>query len=176
MKAQLLAAAIVVGAASLVAPGIASANLTVGDTLVLEYNFPDYGTVYNTSGPFTYTGAGQAVDTQYGITTTFLNDGMVVFSDHCGSGCSQTPANWNGPVLFNLSNSSAFSGWWVASDTIGITSYVIAGDHIGVNWQGRDANGQVVLVPEPETYALMLAGLAGMGLAVRRRRAGADKA
>ncbi|MBX3634332.1 MAG: PEP-CTERM sorting domain-containing protein [Rubrivivax sp.] len=30
---------------------------------------------------------------------------------------------------------------------------------------------QIQVVPEPETYALMLLGLAGMGAVVRRRRA-----
>ncbi|MBQ1764805.1 MAG: PEP-CTERM sorting domain-containing protein [Aquincola sp.] len=33
----------------------------------------------------------------------------------------------------------------------------------------------VAAVPEPETYALMLAGLAGVGLAARRRRAQAQR-
>ena len=36
--------------------------------------------------------------------------------------------------------------------------------------------GQVQVVPEPETYALMLLGLAGMGAVVRRRRAAARQA
>jgi len=62
-------------------------------------------------------------------------------------------------------------------DTVGITSSALSGGSIGVNWQNVPVQGEVIVgVPEPETYALMLAGLAGMGLAVRRRRAGADKA
>ncbi len=181
MKSPLLAATLVVGASTLFAPGISSAALTVGDQLVLEYDFPTFGNLYETSGTFTYTGAGQAVDTQGGITTTFLSDNQVVFSDHCGVGCFQTRSSWNGPVLFNLTNNMAFAGWAVISNTIAFTSATVstvgAASIVGVNWQDVSANGNVVMgaVPEPETYSLMLAGLAGLGLVVRRHRAGVGK-
>ena len=33
-----------------------------------------------------------------------------------------------------------------------------------------EIRGQILVVPEPETYLLMLAGLAGLGAMVRRRR------
>ena len=34
-----------------------------------------------------------------------------------------------------------------------------------------EIRGQILVVPEPETYLLMLAGLAGIGAIARRRRA-----
>ncbi|HWI12423.1 MAG TPA: PEP-CTERM sorting domain-containing protein [Burkholderiaceae bacterium] len=33
-----------------------------------------------------------------------------------------------------------------------------------------DAGGPIAAVPEPQTYALLLAGLAGIGFVARRRR------
>ena len=39
-----------------------------------------------------------------------------------------------------------------------------------VQFGSGEVRGQILVVPEPETYLLMLAGLAGMGAMVRRRR------
>ena len=39
-----------------------------------------------------------------------------------------------------------------------------------VQFGSGEIRGQILVVPEPETYLLMLAGLAGMGAMVRRRR------
>ena len=39
-----------------------------------------------------------------------------------------------------------------------------------VQFGGGEVRGQILVVPEPETYLLMLAGLAGLGAMVRRRR------
>ncbi|MDZ5460082.1 PEPxxWA-CTERM sorting domain-containing protein [Azohydromonas lata] len=46
-------------------------------------------------------------------------------------------------------------------------------DHQAVLWGnwGVVAGGKVSAVPEPSTYALMLAGMAVAGVAARRRRA-----
>jgi hypothetical protein len=45
-----------------------------------------------------------------------------------------------------------------------------------VQFGGGEIRGQIQVVPEPETYLLMLAGLAGMGAMVRRRRRAATAA
>jgi hypothetical protein len=42
-----------------------------------------------------------------------------------------------------------------------------------VQFAGGEVRGQILVVPEPETYLLMLAGLAGIGAIVRRRRGAA---
>ena len=39
-----------------------------------------------------------------------------------------------------------------------------------VQFGSGEIRGQILVVPEPETYLLMLAGLAGIGAMVRRRR------
>jgi hypothetical protein len=51
-----------------------------------------------------------------------------------------------------------------AGETVAFDAYTIPPGY-------SDGTLAVTAVPEPETYALMLAGLAAMGLAVRRRRA-----
>ena len=40
---------------------------------------------------------------------------------------------------------------------------------------GGEIRGQILVVPEPETYLLMLAGLAGIGAIIRKRRAASNK-
>jgi hypothetical protein len=46
----------------------------------------------------------------------------------------------------------------------------ISFSHTSENWHGLTVGVVGLPVPEPETYALMLAGLAAMGLALRRRQ------
>jgi hypothetical protein len=168
VRAILMTAAV---AATMAGVSSARATIAVGDTMDLQYQFPDFGSVYQDSGAFAYAGAGQSLDTQFGITTVVLNDNQVEFVDHCGAGCNQTGSSWNGPVLFDNSNSSAFAGWHVLSDTIGITSSYLTGGAIGVNWQGVSANGEVVVgVPETSTWAMMLGGFALLGFAAYRAR------
>ncbi|MBV8593055.1 MAG: PEPxxWA-CTERM sorting domain-containing protein [Caulobacteraceae bacterium] len=171
-----LAAGAALFAVTAASSALATSSLTVGDTLDLQYQFPNYGNTYNDSGPFTYTGPGQSLGTQYGITTVILSNNVVDFSESpgCGSGCYQTPANWNGPVLYDLTNGSAFNGWKVLSDTVGITGYVAGNGVVGVNWQGVPVQGSVLVgVPEPGVWAMMLVGLGAIGGAMRstRRRA-----
>jgi hypothetical protein len=60
-------------------------------------------------------------------------------------------------------NSGEFHGF--RENTASIKSFTMSGAYIG------GANFRVQAVPEPETYAFMLAGLAGLGLMARRRKA-----
>jgi hypothetical protein len=128
-----------------------------------------------------------------------LSNNQIAFRQiGCSFGpCIQNPTpgsgGWNGPVLFDNTNGMAFSNWAVISDTLGqpglgipgrvdvmgITDLLVAPGEIGVNWQGAPLQGQVVLggpdlansaVPEPATWALMLLGFAGIGIAKRRSK------
>jgi PEP-CTERM motif len=169
IKTLVLAAA----AASVLSAGSASATINIGDTLDVQYNFPSLGTVYADSGDFTYTGPGQSVLSSY-ITTVILGGNTVVFAnDQSGlDGESFNPGSYNGPVLFDLSNGSAFSGWTVRSATAPYTSALLTGSEIGVNFAGQTYSGGSVTisaVPEPSTWAMMLLGFAGIGWAAFRR-------
>ncbi|BCO27760.1 hypothetical protein MIZ03_2649 [Rhodoferax lithotrophicus] len=89
----------------------------------------------------------------------------------------------NGRVLFNLPEATqiTFSGGINASFLAPLASFnsshgVINGQVIVANWSGPTQvndvafNGSIAAVPEPETYAMMLAGLAAVGWAAKRRR------
>lgn len=68
---------------------------------------------------------------------------------------------------------------FVSSDFAPGLTYGLTGNTIEINWLGSQDedksytavfNVTAGVVPEPRTYALLLAGLAGVGCAVRRRR------
>lgn len=169
MKIALLASAIAIG---LAAP--ASAAISIGDTLKIEYNYPTLVSVYATSGTFTYTGAGQTV-VSAGITAVILGNNSVIFSNNQGlDGNDFLSSSYNGPVLTNLTNGSAFSGWTVTSFTQPYTSALLSGSAIGINIAGQTYNGGSVTisgaVPEASTWTMLIAGFGLIGLAARRRR------
>ena len=89
----------------------------------------------------------------------------------------------SGRVLFNLPEATqiTFSGGVYASFLAPLASFsasggVINGQVIVSNWSGavqvNDVafGGNIAAVPEPETYAMMLAGLAAISIAAKRRR------
>ena len=173
MKTRLLAAALVVGASTLAAPVAATAALTVGDRLYFEVDSPTVGSIANNGGTFIYTGPGQVRSAW--ITSVTIFDDRIVFSqvNGCGGVCYNNGAqwDWNGPVLIDASNGSAFSGWAVRSDTVGIRGSYNSGGAVGVNWGGAAVTNEgrvVVGVPEPQSGVLLLAGLAGLGAVARR--------
>ena len=169
MKIALLASAIALAVA---AP--ASAAINIGDILNVEYRFSDLSTVFATTGNFVYTGAGQTV-VSAGITSVILGTNSVTFSNNQNLiGASFTTAANNGPVLTNVTNGSAFSGWTVTSFTQPYTSAVLSGSAIGVNFSGQVYNGGTVTisgaVPEVSTWTMMIAGFGMIGFAARRRK------
>ncbi len=152
----------------------ASATINVGDTLDVQYNFPGLGNIYDDSGDFIYTGPGSVLSG--GITSVFLGGNEVVFANDQPSLDGQTfsGASFNGPVLTDLTNGSAFSGWSVTSATAVYTSAYLTSGAIGVNWAGQFYNGGSVTisssgVPEPSTWAMMMLGFAGLGFAGYRK-------
>jgi hypothetical protein len=171
--------AIVLSALGGAAASPASAMISIGDTLDVTYDFRALGIIYDDSGDFTYTGPGQSLTIQFGLTTVFLDDNEVAFAQTpgCGVGCTENVASWNGPVMTDLTNANAFSGWHVLADTVGITSSYLTPSAVGVNWQGAAVQGEVVVgvpfvgVPEPSTWAMMALGFLGLGFAGHRASA-----
>jgi len=89
------------------------------------------------------------------------------------------PAGVNGPikVLFGVpagsSGSGSFSGSVVDPDAEFITALTAGNFYVNIHsseFPGGALRGQLVPVPEPETYALMLGGLGIVAWTVRRRR------
>jgi hypothetical protein len=159
--------------------GAASAQATLlGDSLSGAYYFPDLATLYGnyTLSPSTFVvGAGsESLGTVDGVTMDidFSDDMLVITMPQV----IFTGGAFNGFVFTNLTDAFApilsFSG--VAPSLMG------GGTMLALNWQGVSfaAGDQVIVnfgtvVPEPASWAMMIAGLAIVGLAMRRNMRGA---
>jgi PEP-CTERM motif len=156
------------------AAGPASAFIHIGDTLDIQYNYPGLGIVFSDSGNFIYTGPGQSVLIA-DITTLILGGNSVVFANNIPANIGQIffTVPYNGPVLIDVSNGSAFSGWGVTSATAAYTSALLTSSEIGVNFSGQTYTGGAVTiagaVPEPAVWTMMLVGIGGLGAALRSR-------
>lgn len=107
------------------------------------------------------------------------------FSNWCNAGCSFTETLINGNTLsgtFNFTNVQGESGGTSYSGLVNITggtglftgatgSGTFSGfDNLAGLTTAHNLNFTVTSVPEPETYAMMLAGLSFMGFVARRRK------
>lgn len=125
------------------------------------------------SGEFVQTVEGQFVDTFSFIPTTF--DGLV----------SVTLSSLSGPVSFFTAtlNDQSFSYFPDHGQDFTFAAMVSSAMPLMLTVYGAviDADGQptgsgsyhgaiLAAVPEPQTYALLLAGLLGVGMVARRRR------
>jgi len=83
---------------------------------------------------------------------------------------------------FGIGVGGTISGKWDAPEGNGTTFAAQVGNILAgltymnfhtTQFRSGEIRGQILVVPEPETYLLMLAGLAGVGAMVRRRRGAA---
>ena len=88
--------------------------------------------------------------------TLFINGTQVASANAEGFTTRWEYSGAVSPALLNAGNN------WIA---------VALEDHGGLTAFDMQLTGNVVAVPEPETYALMLAGLGAVGFVARRRRA-----
>jgi hypothetical protein len=167
------------GASALIALVIgppAVAALTVGDLLEAEYQYPTLGADYSGPDTLEYTGPGQVVN----ITATATNvdvtlfDSVVVFTDPgCVFACYVTDSAFNGPVLYDLSNPSAFVDWGVQVNTLSGVALVTPGE-VGVNLSdlAPSAGEETAIgaLPEPGAWIMLLLGVGAVGGAMRLSR------
>ena len=124
-------------------------------------------------------------------TLDFSGDGFDINFDR---GSSFNPAAFNGFVISDLYDSmDTFTSFSLVSNTgvAGTPVLSFDADHLSVNWQGlgfgggslhfittsippelATADSATSPVPEPEIYAMFMAGLGLMGFMARRRKSG----
>jgi hypothetical protein len=92
-------------------------------------------------------------------------DGFVTFTDGAGT---------SSPFALNDSGQNFFTLTGIVGNSVSfVTSLTSGGAETDIVDEVRQirVTGQVAAIPEPETYALMMAGLAALGFISRRRRA-----
>jgi hypothetical protein len=145
-----------------------------------NYNFTNNGT---SDHGFGATGAGWGTASEMGplFYVTLGNKGYCTPGAGGSSGCAEQPG-WgltNTGAFQNLQSGFYWSGLEYAPDTGDAWDFLIGYGNAYPNYKGnslyalavRPGDVLVPAVPEPETYALMLAGLAVVGAAARRRKA-----
>jgi hypothetical protein len=166
-----------VAATTLVGIGSAAAG-TQGDTIHATYIYPPIPTIIDL-GDAVVTGAGASYD-YYSYFTLLITDTQIVADFHITA--QWIPGTFNGFVLKNLTKD--FSNYSVNAFTnmsgFSSSNLSVSGDTLSVNWQNLyftadtkvilDATGVQAPVPEPETYAMLLAGLGLVSFVARRRQ------
>lgn len=122
----------------------------------LDLNSSAY-VINNVTSGFSYT-AGQGTNVPFGTFTDLIE------CVSCGNGGSNPNP---GPLTFNITDSAGIN----LSDLIANASgYNFSADVINQGYTGNVASSTMSPVPEPRTYAMLLAGLALIGFTARRKR------
>ncbi|MEP7056280.1 MAG: PEP-CTERM sorting domain-containing protein [Caldimonas sp.] len=124
----------------------------------------EIGSIADASGLQTFSVVAPGNDSPFG-TFTF---GIV-----CATGCSNggSAGGYADPLTFSVANSTLSDFALLSSG--GNPNAYFAADVLQANSGATGAIGVTVMappVPEPETYALMMAGLAAMGFVAKRRK------
>lgn len=171
-------AAVPAGAAIVVNGGFETGDFTgwtlTGDTsysfVLAEAPVPQSGTYGASFGPFdTLGGISQSLATIAG-TTYVLDFWLQAESDALGASAPNSfLAQWNGTTVTSLVNSPAFAYQHLIFDVTATSATTLLSFTFNNNPAFWDLdNVRVTAVPEPETWALMVLGLAAV--AARRRR------
>ncbi len=175
---------------------IANAGIFDGQTVNYQYYFPDLSTPYAeaANGNYLVDSSVEVADVVDGHSTIdFGSDGFVISFTDSSSFSSET---FNCFVISDISSTlNPFSSFSLVSNTsvMGTPTLRFDSDHLYVNWEGFSfTSGNLVFsvtsfadndnivtdtisaVPEPETYAMLLAGLGLVGFTVRRKKLSID--
>ena len=174
--------------------GVATAGVFDGKIIHYQYFFHESDTMYSDAANGDHlVGSGVEITNVvdgYG-TLDFSGDGFDINFDR---GSSFNPAAFNGFVISDLYDSmDTFTSFSLVSNTgvAGTPVLSFDADHLSVNWQGlgfgggslhfittsippelATADSATSPVPEPEIYAMFMAGLGLMGFMARRRKSG----
>jgi hypothetical protein len=174
--------------------GVATAGVFDGKTIHYQYFFHESDTMYShASNGDHVVGSGVEIANVvdgYG-TLDFSGDGFVVNFDR---GTSFNSATFNGFVISVLPSTLIdFTSFSLESNTgvAGTPVLNFDANHLSVNWQGlgfhggslhfittsltpdlATADSATTPVPEPDSYAMFMAGLGLMGFMARRRKNG----
>ena len=161
---------------ALVAP--AHAALSNGNAIEVTYLYPNISTVYTSTNPVTVTGA-TSLNSFAGILNIGFSDTSITMTLTVNAGINGVA--FDGLKFTDVNNTLSFNNLALNTAATSYTQFSASrishqGNSIFVNLVDLPglAGQSIVMaaVPEPETYALMLAGLGLVGFAARNNRNG----